>query len=386
MSAEIKERVITKEITSEVMTFHKSFIEYEKTPLRGLDNLAGFLGLKTVYVKDESYRFGLNAFKVLGASYAIGKVMAQFLGKEIKETPFDFLTSSEVKDQLKEVELVATTDGNHGRAVAWTGQKLGLKTHIYMPKGSTKTRLSHLLTLGAKAEITEYNYDETIRYMLEQAKGTEAQVIQDTAWEGYDEVPKWIMQGYATMAEEIIGTLKDIAPTHIFLQAGVGAFAGVMAEMFAIIYKEKPPCIIVVEAEEAGCFYDSIKAGKVKAKSGELSTIMAGLACGEPNPIAWDILKNIADYFITATNEIAAKGMRVLGNPIGKDVKITSGESGAVTMGVLSTIMESSLYSELRAALGLNSDSVVILINTEGDTDPEVYRDVVWNGIYPYCE
>ena len=375
-------KVINEKISEEVMTFHKSFKEYTKTPFIKLENLADYLGIQSVYVKDESYRFGLNAFKVLGASYAIGKTLAGFLNKDIGDTPFSYLKSDEVRDQVKAIKLAATTDGNHGRGVAWTGQQLGLDVEIYMPKGSTQNRLEHILKLGAKGQITEHNYDDTIRYMIAENKGDRL-IIQDTAWEGYTDVPLWIMQGYATVAQEMIESLGDTLPTHVFLQAGVGAFAGIMAEAFSVAYKEKAPRIIVVEANAADCLYQSIKAGEAKNVIGDLNTIMAGLACGEPNPIAWEILKESADCFIAASDEVTAKGMRILSSPIGTDSRIISGESGAVTTGVLSVITKNKAYSELKNSLGIDERSVAVLISTEGNTDPKVYEDVVWDGKYP---
>lgn len=378
-------KVINEKISEEVMTFHKSFKEYTKTPFIKLENLADYLGIQSVYVKDESYRFGLNAFKVLGASYAIGKTLAGFLNKDIRDTPFSYLKSDEVRDQIKAIKLAATTDGNHGRGVAWTGQQLGLDVEIYMPKGSTQNRLEHILKLGAKGQITEHNYDDTIRYMIAENKGDRL-IIQDTAWEGYTDVPLWIMQGYATVAQEMIESLGDTLPTHVFLQAGVGAFAGIMAEAFSVAYKEKAPRIIVVEANAADCLYQSIKAGEAKNVTGDLNTIMAGLACGEPNPIAWEILKESADCFIAASDEVTAKGMRILSSPIGTDSRIISGESGAVTTGVLSVIAKNKAYSELKNSLGIDERSVAVLISTEGNTDPKVYEDVVWDGKYPSYE
>lgn len=376
-------KVLKENTHKEVMAFHESFKEYQKTPFINLENLAEHLGIASVYVKDESYRFNLNAFKVLGASYAIGKTLAKFLEKDIKDTPFSYLKSDEVKEAIKGVKLTATTDGNHGRGVAWTGQQLDLDVNIYMPKGSTQNRLDHILKLGASGQITEFNYDDTIRYMIGKDKDSHVKIIQDTAWEGYTDVPVWIMQGYVTVAAEMIEALGDKVPTHIFLQAGVGAFAGVMAEAFRMTYKEKAPYVIVVEADAADCFYESIKLGEVKNISGDMNTIMAGLACGEPNPIAWDILKENADCFIAASDEVTAKGMRMLANPLGTDSRIISGESGAVTTGVLGVIAKDPHYKALKEQLQIGPESVVILVSTEGNTDPEIYQDVVWDGKYP---
>jgi len=366
----------------EVKSFHESFKEYEKTPLISLSRMAEQLQLSEVIVKDESFRFGLNAFKVLGASYAIGKYLAQKLGKDISELPFPMLRSEKIKKQLGDITFVTTTDGNHGRGVAWMAKQLGYKAVVYMPKGSTRIRLNNIAELGAAVSITEWNYDDTIRFTSEHALKNGWEVIQDTAWEGYEDVPKWIMQGYSTLGQEVIEQLQGEIPTHIFLQAGVGAFAGVIASVFVSMFKENPPMIIIVEPDKADCFYRSAEAGQIQTVKGDMNTIMAGLACGEPNPVGWEILKYCADVFISVPDCITARGMRILGNPLKEDTRIISGESGAVTMGVLSVIVGHDKYKELKKTLNLNKESKVLVFSTEGDTDPEIYRRIVWDGDY----
>lgn len=366
----------------EVKSFHESIKEYEQTPLVRLKKMAGFLGLSEIFVKDESFRFGLNSFKVLGASYAIGKHLAQKLGKDIFEVPYPILKSEEVSEELGDLTFTTTTDGNHGRGVAWMAKQLGYKAVVYMPKGSTQNRVNHIAEMGADVTITEWNYDDTVRFTSEEALKNGFEVIQDTAWEGYEDVPKWIMQGYSTIAQEIIEQLQGVRPTHIFLQAGVGAFASVIASIFISIFSKNPPKIIIVEPEKADCFYKSALAGKVEPVTGELTTIMAGLACGEPNPLGWEILKECTDVFVSVPDWVTARGMRILGNPLKGDARIISGESGAVTAGLLSVIAIDDKYKELKEAVNLNRDSKVLVINTEGNTDTEVYRRIVWDGDY----
>lgn len=373
--------LVTKETSEEVENYHKSFDDYNKTKLVELEALSKEIGIKKLYVKDESTRFNLNAFKVLGASYAVGKVLADILGEDIKNLPFELL-KEKVKHALSDKTLVATTDGNHGRGVAWMGKQLGLNTVIYMPKGTTQNRLNHIKELGANATITNMNYDDTVRWVAKKSEEENWLMIQDTAWEGYEDVPIWIMQGYATLAKEIIETLGDEIPTHILLQAGVGAFAGVMAEVFYSAYKEKMPKIIIVEADVADCYYQSAISNEKVICTGELSTIMAGLACGEPNPIGYKVLFQLADAFVSAPDYVSANGMRILGNPLGDDERIISGESGAVGVGVVDCIMQNEQYANIKESLELDASSVVLAISTEGDTDVEVYRDVVWYGKY----
>lgn len=373
--------LLNKSDLYEVKSFHESFEQYKQTPLVKLDQLASFLGLSNIFVKDESLRFGLNAFKVLGASYAIGKHLSQKLGKDISELPFSALKSKKVKSELGNLIFATTTDGNHGRGVAWMAKQLGYKCIVYMPKGSTQNRVNNIAEFDADVSITDWNYDDTVRFTAEQASKNGWEVIQDTAWEGYTEVPTWIMKGYSTLAQEAIEQLHGTIPTHVFLQAGVGAFASVIASIFVSTFEKNPPKIVIVEPEKADCFYRSCKAGRIQAVTGEMNTIMAGLACGEPNPVGWDILKCCTDVFVSAPDWVTARGMRVLGNPLKGDNRIISGESGAVTAGLLS-ILSDTKYKDLRETLKLDRNSKVLLISTEGDTDPEIYRNIVWNGDY----
>ncbi len=366
----------------EVKSFHESFTEYEKTPLIRLTKMAEHLGLAEIFLKDESFRFGLNSFKVLGASYAIGKYLSQKNGMDIVETPMNILASDEIKRRLGNVTFATATDGNHGRGVAWMGQQLGCEVVVFMPKGSSQNRVNNIAQFGAQVKITDFNYDETVRMMTEQAAKNGWEVIQDTAWDGYVDVPTWIMQGYSTIAQETVVQLQGLRPTHIFLQAGVGAFAAVMASIFLSIYDKNPPIIIIVEPDKADCFYQSALAGERTTVSGALDTIMAGLACGEPNPVAWEILRNCADIFLSVPDWMAAKGMRLLGNPLKGDARVISGESGAITMGVLSVLQSDPQYQALKEAAGLGEQSRVLLFSTEGNTDTEIYRRIVWDGDY----
>lgn len=368
--------------------FHKSFPEYSVTPLVSLDSLSETLGLKGIYLKDESYRFGLNAFKVLGGSYSMAKYLAQRLNKDIAELPYETLISDEVKEQLGDITFVTATDGNHGRGVAWTANRLKQKSVVYMPKGSSITRLENIRKEGATASIEDMNYDDAVRLAAKYAKEHNGLVVQDTAWEGYEEIPAWIMQGYGTMGIEALEQLREDfkvnRPTHIFLQAGVGSMAAGIQGFFASVFGEDCPKTVIVEAKEAACYYESALAndGKPRAVGGDMPTIMAGLACGEVNIIGFEVLKNYSKAFVSAPNYVAANGMRVLGNPIGQDKKVISGESGAVTLGLVYELMTNEAYKDLKETIGLNEESRVLLFSTEGDTDPDKYREIVWEGTY----
>lgn len=372
------------ENAKKVQSFHASFPMYRATPLTELKETAHNLGLGTIYMKDESYRFGLNAFKVLGGSYAIGSYLAEKLGKTIEEMPYEELVSDRTKKELGDITFVTATDGNHGRGVAWTANKLRQNAVVYMPKGSARERLQNILAEGADASITDLNYDEAVRLANRQAEEKGWVMVQDTAWEGYEDIPEWIMQGYGTMGYEAYTQLPE-KPTHIFLQAGVGSMAGAVTGFFASIYGEERPVITIVEPNKADCVYRTAEAadGKLHFVTGEMNTIMAGLACGEPCSIGWNVLRDYADNFISCPDYMAAQGMRILASPVKGDPQIISGESGAAAFGCVTEIMRDPKYRDIREKLGLNENSRVLFFSTEGDTDKENYRSIVWDGAYP---
>ena len=369
--------------------FHRSFPQYSVTPLAKLDGMAGQLGLGGLFVKDESYRFGLNAFKVLGGSFAMAKYIAKEMGKDVSEMTYDYLTSKKFRDDFGQATFFTATDGNHGRGVAWAANKLGQKAVVHMPKGSTQTRFDNIAKEGASVTIEELNYDDCVRLAAKEAAETpHGVIVQDTAWDGYEEIPSWIMQGYGSMAGEAAEQLREVEvnrPTHVFVQAGVGSLAGGVVGYFANLYPNNPPKFIVMEAGAADCLYKGAEAGDGEPRivGGDLQTIMAGLACGEPNTIGWDILRNHVSAFISCPDWVSAKGMRMLAAPVKGDPSVTSGESGAVGMGVISSIMTDDAYKELREALELDNSSQVLMFSTEGDTDPDKYKKIVWGGEYP---
>ena len=378
--------IMSMENVKKAAVFHSTIPGYAPTPLVHLSHQAERMGLKNIFVKDESYRFGLNAFKVLGGSYAIARYIAKETGRDISEMDFKTLTSKELREEFGQATFFTATDGNHGRGVAWAANKLGQKAVVYMPKGSTINRLNHILAENADASITDVNYDECVRMAAAAAAKTKnGVVVQDTAWPGYEEIPSWIMQGYGSMALEADDQLHETGiqqPTHIFIQAGVGSLAGAVQGYFANRYPDNPPRVCVVEADTAACLYKGAVAGDGEEHNieGDMPTIMAGLACGEPNTTSWDILKNHVSVFAAAPNWVTAKSMRMLGAPLRGDTRIISGESGAVTFGVLNEIMTNPDYADLKEALKLNETSSVLIFSTEGDTDPEMYKKIVWDG------
>ena len=384
--------IMSLDNVAQARAFFASFPQYSVTPLARLDGMAAHLGLGSLFVKDESYRFGLNAFKVLGGSFAMARYIAGETGRDIGEMTYDYLTGDPLRRDFGQATFFTATDGNHGRGVAWAANRLGQKSVVHMPKGSAKMRFDNIAREGAKVTIEELNYDDCVRLAAAEAAETEHGVIlQDTAWEGYELIPSWIMQGYGCMAREAAQQLRALEvnrPTHVFVQAGVGCMASAVVGYYANLFPSDPPKFVVMEAESAACLYKGACQGDGSPAivGGDLPTIMAGLACGEPNIISWDILRNHADAFLACPDWVSARGMRMLAAPVKGDPAVVSGESGAVGMGVVEALMTDPAYGELKDALGLDRSSRGLLFSTEGDTDPDNYRKIVWGGAYPTVE
>ena len=232
--------------------FHSTFPQYSVTPLDRLDGMAQYLGLAGLCVKNESFRFGLNAFKVLGGSFAMAKYIAKEMGRDVSEMTYDYLTSEAFRQEFGHATFFTATDGNHGRGVAWAAHKLGQKAVVHMPKGSSQARYENIAKEGAQVTIEEVNYDDCVRMAAAEAAETKhGVVVQDTAWEGYEEIPAWIMQGYGTMANEAAEQLRQVGinrPTHVFVQAGVGSLAGAVIGYFTNLFPNDPPTFVVMEA------------------------------------------------------------------------------------------------------------------------------------------
>lgn len=380
-----------------VRAFHRSIPVYRPTPLVALPRLAHHLGVASILIKDESQRFGLNAFKALGGSYTIALHLADRLGMDIADLDYEHLVSPEVREELGDITLITATDGNHGRGVAWTAQKLGVDCVVHMPKGSTAERLENIRALGARADITELNYDDAVRLSAREAEENGWILIQDTSWPGYEDIPRSIIQGYSTMLAETIEQLRDehaeTVPTHVFVQAGVGALATAVVGAIANAYgtsDEGGPRIVVVEPERAAGIYETLRSddGQIHAVGGDLDTIMAGLACGEPVTVGIDLLADCVDDVASVPDYMAAQGMRVLSSPRqdgadgSSDPRIISGESGAAPFGFAHEILTDPELSGLADQLGITADSVLLFLSTEGDTDRAGFDAVVHDGAY----
>ena len=362
--------------------FHEQINEYEKTPLVSLPNLAEKWNIGGLYVKDESKRFSLNAFKGLGGSYAMFRIICDRLGLDPAQTSLADLTSDKYKDEIAKIEFVTCTDGNHGRGVSWAAGIFGCKAHVYMPYGSQEVRAEAIRNVGpADVEITDLSYDGAVALADDMAAKHGWILIQDTSWEGYEDIPTWIVQGYLTMAAEAAKELDkmQIKPTHIFLQAGVGAMAGGVLSYFTNHYSDGKPIVAIVEPVVADCVYRSAKAadGAVHPVGGTPTTIMAGLNCGTPCGITWPVMRDYAEFYVSGPDEMAADGMRTYAAGLDGDPKIVSGESGAATLGAAQRILADAAFAEVKEAMGLNESSVLLLFSSEGDTDPENYRAIV---------
>lgn len=375
-------------ISRQVRSFHRQIPGYKISPLKGLPHLAAMLGVGGIWVKDESARLSLSSFKVLGGSYAIYSFIKSRLGPEHNNLIFADLKTPEVRAKLGEMTFAAATDGNHGRGVAWSARQLGFKSVIYVHKFTSQNRINAIRSNGAEVVVIDGTYDDAVRQVNLDAQKNGWQVISDTAWEGYEDIPRWVMQGYTTAlseAQEQLAAQGIIKPTHVFVQAGVGSLAAATIGFYAQLFAAERPKTVVVEPDTAACLFLSAKAGDGKPHSfpGNLDTIMAGLACGDPNPLAWKILWDTTDVFLSCPDYVAAKGMRVYGVPLAGDPFIVSGESGAVTLGALMFMLERPEYEPLRRTLQLGRDSEILLINSEGNTDPDDFRRVVWEGGNP---
>ena len=381
--------LLSQRATEAAHRIHRELPGYQRTPLARLVAMAQWLGVKAVLVKDESKRFGLNAFKGLGGLYALTRVICRKLELDPETITFSDLKKPEYEKAIHEMVFVTATDGNHGRGISWAAGQLGCEAHVYMPAGSSELRAQAIRDVNPRAEvrIMDIGYDDTVRYAADKAEKHGWYLVQDTSWEGYEEIPSWIIQGYTTMAYEACEQMKEqsLTPTHVFIQAGVGAMAGGIVGYLANVYEGQRPCFGVVEPEGMACIYRSaaVGDGAPHEATDQQPTIMAGLNCGEPCTITWPTLRDFADWYIKCPDSVSAYGMRLLAAPGGDDPQVISGESGAVTTGLVDLICEKKEYQKLREMLGLDESSVVLCFSTEGDTDPVSYRRIVYEGEYP---
>lgn len=344
---------------SNARSFHESLPIYKPTLLRPLSALANQYGVGEIWVKDESPRFGLKAFKGLGASYAIHEIL--------KNKP--------------DIKVFCTaTDGNHGRAVAWTARQLGKKAVVFVPEDTSRARIAAIEQEGARVEKLDKNYDQTCAYAREESKKEGWQLVQDTTWEGNEKIPALIMAGYLTHFQELeshLHTLPRPAVDLVFLQAGVGSWAASAVWYYLKRYGANRPKIVVVEPSESDGILASFKQGKRTAPTGSLHSMMAGLNCGIPSSSAWEILQNGVDALMRIEDSYAARAMREVYYPLAEDPRIEAGESGAAGLGGFIALMSDSRFERLRNALQIDQHTKVLFYNTEGATDPENFQKII---------
>ena len=349
---------------------------YAPTKLHHLPGLAKNLGLKALYYKDESTRFTLKSFKALGGAYAVFRLIQQAIARTHDgyiATPKEIL-SGKYRELVSQMTVTCATDGNHGRSVAWGAQTFGCRCVIYVHATVSQARADAIAAFGAQVTRLPGNYDDSVRHAAQQAQQNGWTVVSDTTYEGYRDIPIDVMHGYGVMSGEIVAQLHREPPTHVIVQAGVGAFAASVCAAFWMEWGEQRPRFILVEPENAACFFKSGQVGHPVAVEGDLDTVMAGLACGEVSPVAWEILSGGANVYATLADTYAVQGMRWFADPVLPDPPIVSGETGAAGLGLLLAAQKSAAIWE---ALGLGHGSRVLILGSEGDTDPEIYRQIV---------
>jgi diaminopropionate ammonia-lyase len=349
---------------------------YACTTLHTLPDLAKKLGVAALYYKDESTRFGLKSFKALGGAYAVFRLIQKNIAAQHNghlASPEEIL-SGKYADIISTMTVTCATDGNHGRSVAWGAQLFGCRCVIYIHATVSEGRRAAIAFYGAEVIRVPGNYDDSVHHAAQQAAEQGWTVVSDTTYEGYRDIPIDVMHGYGVMSREIVNALQDNPPTHVLVQAGVGALAASVCAAFWQAWGDNRPQFVIIEPERADCFFQSGQVGHPVVVTGDLDTVMAGLACGEVSPVAWDILKNGINCYATIADAFALEGMRVFANPIGNDPKIVSGETGSTGLGLL---MAAQDHPHLWHALRLNTNSRVLLIGSEGDTDPTIYKEVV---------
>jgi diaminopropionate ammonia-lyase len=353
------------------LRFHRRLPGYEATPLVDAPELAESLGVGKVFMKDESSRLGLPAFKILGASWAVYRALEERLGDE------DFGDWEVIEDlkqrlePLRPLSLVAATDGNHGRAVARIAQLLGLGARIFVPGDIVAARREAIAGEGAEVVVVDGGYDEAV----ERSAEAEGLLISDTSWSGYERVPSWVIEGYSTMLWEIdeeLARRDEAGPDLVVVQVGVGAFAAAVAGHFRRPGAPRHPKLVAVEPARADCLFQSVSAGQLVSVPGPHDSIMAGLNCGRPSPVAWPVLSRSMDVLVAVDDEPSREAMRLAAR-----TGIVSGETGAAGLGGLLQLVHSGDGREARRLLDVNEDTRVLVFNSEGATDADAYRRVL---------
>jgi diaminopropionate ammonia-lyase len=367
----------------DVAELHGSIPAYRPTPLVELPALAHELGLSRIFVKDEAHRFGLKAFKALGGTYATYRFVSDYLAKAGRSCPLASQFFSRHGFLLPgELTFCTATDGNHGRGVAWVARLLQQKAVIFMPRGTVQARIDNTRSEGAEVYIVDGVYDDAVSRCAQESAAKGWQIISDMSWSGYEQIPRWIMAGYLTLFREVESVVNSGYQIDcVIIQAGAGALAGAAVWHFRQESPWQNTKIVSVEPTESACLLESIESpGREPVLSkGRQDSTMAGLNCGTPSLVAWPLIRQGFDLFLAISDTSCVQAMRRYYYPTGGDQRIVSGESGAAGLAALLDLMTKSEFREARSYLGLGPKSTVLLLNTEGDTDPAGFARRVLN-------
>jgi len=348
---------------------------YAATDLHTLTGISQKLGIKNLWYKDEAKRFGLGSFKALGGAYAVFVELKRIIQESTgKVATIEDLMDKRFDEQVSQVVVSCATDGNHGRSVAWGAQLFGCQSIIYIHRDVSTGREKAIEAYGAQVIRVIGNYDASVRQADSDAKEFGRIIVSDTSYAGYLRIPKYVALGYTVMLKEIVSQLDGQIPTHVFMQGGVGGLASAVCGYLWQYWGEQRPRMIIVEPEKANCLQQSARAGTPVAVEGDLETLMAGLACGEVSLVAWEIIGVGIDDFVTLDEASVGPCMRLLANGEYGDPKIVAGESAVAGIGATIGFLQTP---EQAAQLGLDKDSKVLVIGTEGATDPELYQAIM---------
>jgi len=349
----------------------ESWPGYAPTPLVPLPEIARGARVGAVFYKDEGPRFGLGSFKALGGAYAVQKLVAAELARRdlVPHASAAELESGAHRQATQAITVTCATDGNHGRSVAWGARRFGCRCVIYVHEGVSQGRRDAIAQYGSEIRVVPGNYDDAVRACARDAEKEGWFIVSDTSWDGYMEVPRDVMQGYRLMAEEAAEQL-DAPPTHAFIQGGVGGVAAAVSVQLRARFGAGVK-VIVAEPDKAACLLASAEAGEPVAVPGDLDTLMAGLACGEPSLLAWQELERGAFAFVSVPDESAVDCMKLLAR---RDPKVVAGESAVAG---LAALLLAAGDPFARGMLGLDADSRVLLFGTEGATDVETYDRLI---------
>lgn len=346
---------------------------YAPTPLYRLTDLANKIGIADIMYKDESPRFGLQSFKALGGAYAGLRVIQRELTRQLnRDVSVAEIRSGALAEHIGRITLTSATDGNHGRSLAWGAQLFGAPCRIYIHEFVSENRAQAMRDYGAEVIRISADYDESVRVTRRESDENGWFVVSDTSWDGYTQAPTDVMSGYGVMVDEISVDLSE-SPTHLFIQGGVGGLAAAVTARMRQKFGNATR-IVMVEPALAACLYESGKSGVATTVTVHEETIMAGLSCGEPSALAWEILNEEVSDFLTIPESVVGPAMRLTANPPGNDPVITAGESAICG---LAALIMASLTPAMKKQLGLDQHSRVLLIGSEGITDREVYAQIM---------